>query len=83
MYYDVARPSYWLMKTDPKRYQEEWKAYVKSRLYAQQRAADYAFDMRALAAMNMMYAQSGGLSGLGMGVPCVGCTLGGGFGLFG
>lgn len=79
-YYEVSRPSYYLAKTDPKKYQEQWEAYVKSRIYAQQRAAEFESDMIALTSMRNMYAMQRGFLGLGM--PCRGCTLGGGFGLF-
>ena len=68
----VTRPSYALLKTNPKEYWEQWKDYTKAQMNAQQWQANYESDMRALSMMRT----------LGMGLPCRGCTLGAGFGIF-
>ena len=74
-YFDyVQRPSYALLKTNPKEYWEQWKDYTKARLNQQVWETNIAFDRRALLSMRM----NGALNGL----PCTGCTLGGGMGLF-
>ena len=73
----VLRPSYALLKSNPKEYWEQWKAYTKSQLNAQVVRANYESDMHYL---SLMRAEN---MALNCGMPCRGCTLGGGFGLFG
>ena len=70
----VNRPSYALLKTDPKKYQEEWKRYITAQTNYQVFKANMESDRMAVNAMMM----NEGLKGL----PCKGCTLGGGFGIF-
>lgn len=74
----LVQPPYWrLAKTNPKEYQEQWVAYVKSRIYAQQRIAQIRADIIGISMLKRMQSQSI------MPRPCIGCTLGKGFGLFG
>ena len=76
IYFDyVQRPSYALLKSNPKEYWEQWKDYTKARLNQQIWQANMDFDRRALLSMRMN-------GTLGMGLPCIGCTLGGGMGLY-
>ena len=70
----VNRPSYALLKTDPKKYQEEWKRYVTAQTNYQVFRANMESDLKAVAMMKA--------SGMLNGLPCQGCTLGGGFGIF-
>ena len=78
-YFDyILRPSYSLLKSNPKEYWEQWKAYTKMRLENQRLAVEHQCDMQALMGMRM----NCDMSAIGMGVPCLGCTLGGGMGLF-
>ncbi len=74
-------PDYKLAKLDKKQFEEEWKSRVRARSDAQKRMVDMEFDMMAIPAMHAMMAQSEPM-GIGFGMPCMGCTLGGGFGLF-
>lgn len=75
----VTRPSYALLKSNPKEYWEQWKDYTKAQLNNQVIRANYESDMRALSMMRM----NNIAFGLNYGLPCRGCTLGGGFGLLG
>ena len=74
----VTRPSYALLKSNPKEYWEQWKDYTKARLNAQLRQADFESDMHYLSLMRMQNMASG----VNFGSICPGCTLGGGFGIF-
>ena len=81
-YYNyVLRPSYALLKSNPKEYWEQWEAYTKAQINAQILRVNYESDMRALSMMRVQNIKFG--NGLGIGTPCIGCTLGGGFGFFG
>ena len=73
----VQRPSYALLKTNPKEYWEQWKDYTKSQLNYQLLRANMESDRRALLAM-----KAGNIGFNGCGTPCQGCTLGNGMGLF-
>lgn len=74
----VPRPSYMLLKYNPKEYWKQWKDYTKARINYQIWKADMDFDRCALASM-----RANSMGTLGMGTPCSGCTLGGGLGLLG
>ena len=74
-------PDYKLAKLDKKQFEEDWKYYTKMRLEAQRLAVENACDRQALMAMNAMYGTN--FSPLNFGLPPIGCSLGGGFGLFG
>lgn len=76
----VTMPSYALLKSNPKEYWEQWKAYTKMRLESQRLEVEHQCDMQALMGMRMMNGCNFGA--IGMGSPCIGCTLGGGMGLF-
>ncbi len=71
----ISDPQY--AKLDKKEFEEVWKSSLRARLDAEKRKADAADD-----AIPVMLAMSGGCEGVGFGMPCVGCTLGGGMGTF-
>ena len=75
MYRPIA-PSYLLMKRDPEEYQRQWKRYALAESNYQTRLIDMECDMMALRDMHLMYHNNP------MAIPCPGCTLGGGFGIF-
>ena len=74
--YRPTPPSYLLRKTDPKEYEKQWVQYAKAQSNYQTKLLEMECDMMALREMHVMYHNNP------MGIPCPGCTLGGGFGIF-
>ena len=79
MYYYMYRPippNRLLLKTNPEEYEKQWKRYALAESNYQMRLLERDCDMIALRDMHLMYHNNP------MGIPCPGCTLGGGFGLY-
>ena len=74
--YRPTPPNYFLLKTNPKEYQERMKKYVTDLTNYRFRLFSMECDMMALRNMHIMYHNNS------MGIPCPGCTLGGGFGIY-
>ncbi|MBQ7449842.1 hypothetical protein IJS77_00360 [bacterium] len=74
--YRPMPPSVLLRKTDPKEYEKQWVQYAKAQSNYQLRLLQMDLDRAALMDMHLMHHNNQ------MGIPCPGCTLGGGFGIF-
>lgn len=74
--YRPTPPSYLLRKTNPKEYEKQWVQYALAQSRYQTKLLEMECDMMALREMHVMYHNNP------MGIPCPGCTLGGGFGIF-
>ena len=74
--YRPIPPSFLLRKSDPEEYQKQWKRYALAESNYQTRLIEMECDMMALRDMHLMYHTNP------MGIPCPGCTLGNGLGLY-